>query len=58
MYRNKKKMKKSIKTNTFDHDIVPASQKEKLPQPKDIFVMNKSTEKDKKNVKKSTKKRK
>ena len=51
-------MKKSIKTNTFDHDIVPASQKEKLPQPKDIFVLNKSTEKDKKKVKKSTKKRK
>ena len=58
MYRNKKNMKKSIKTNVFEHDIVLASKKEKIPPPKDIFIMHNIPQKNKKKVKKQKRKRK
>lgn len=49
MYKNKAKQKKSTKAQVFEHDIVPASKKEKVPKVKDIFVIS---NKDKKKVKK------
>tara|TARA_Y100001937_G_scaffold86332_1_gene116793 strand:- start:4001 stop:4165 length:165 start_codon:yes stop_codon:yes gene_type:complete len=49
MYRNKAKQKKSTKAQVFEHDIVPASKKEKVPKVKDIFEIS---NKDKKKVKK------
>ena len=52
MYTNKNKKKKSTKANVFEHNIVPSSKKEQIPKPKEIFVMNNNTEKNKKKVKK------
>lgn len=58
MYRNKKKIKKVKKTNVFEHPIVSASNKEKIPEPKQIFDMHKISNKDKKKVKKNIKNKK
>lgn len=52
MYRNKKKMKKSSKARVFEHTIVSASKKEKVPHMKDIFEVSNISKKNKKKVKK------